>query len=888
NEDGEVDEIRAAEVTLDVDLLREQGAGGTFSGRANAFVVLRVPGESPRSDYGTLPVDLTLAPAAGGGTLTACFFPEEDSRLSLTATWSPRPTTVEVEGTFEEMGDGAMVTRGEGTARAIENADVLKSGNAWHERAVGALTELQTLLDEPGFRAAAEDRLFAPDRQVLTASQVTATRDWVLFQRRRDNSCDCSCAFDGTKVLRRYRVYHAQAPAGLTVGQIRDAVKGTSAIEGLATVPVVPRFAADDVSLLTLPREVLDAWKAMDLGSEIVYGAVAPAGVGTVDAGALLDGRLESFGAVVDDVTPDPRAVYEVLASVPPTLDAGGLDGVMVLVTQATRRPTVCHAVYSLPDPGSIRRVTEAVRSGEGLGALLEECILLESPTFAQGTGTPDPAGSLDNLKKKWDDQWPGYMVGQSITIAHNTSTVPAGAEAQATAINTRVGTGLPAGRVFTTGEKLAIPCPVITVLEPKGVVNEPGTVCHGLYRLKPGWTMPLLGEVVAEGNLAERLDEIAWELGTFDFTAGTSTPESDLSGLKAAWAALAHRPPEFGATFSTEQPGSAAFLVQSQQGMVLNQACGGPAHANEWHTDQPISQMCDVVTLLAEQPGAPAVHHVYRVMDRYHDLDGDTTWQFMHRKIQQEGDLQGALELYPDDVDYLGEVIFYDGMPTIRSGNPAAWWSAAGGGPVISVGDVSYASWPGTWKTIAQNQSAVIANTAAGSFQFTDNLEVPDRIDGTDAVTFLVTIPLDLAGGPQTDCASAYVLDPKTSDSIRQQLDIDTAMDGAGMFAFVEKGPVPVKFTSGTTKLVTQASEIVKTLGTTLVGNVTVVPQGTSPTDAKRAIARSMQVASIAGSGDAGEALGPVFSSEPIPGGCASATLLLRSFNSLPAGSNT
>jgi len=257
-----------------------------------------------------------------------------------------------------------------------------------------------------------------------------------------------------------------------------------------------------------------------------------------------------------------------------------------------------------------------------------------------------------------------------------------------------------------------------------------------------------------------------------------------------------------------------------------------------------------------------------------------------MHKKIQDEGDLQGALDLYPGDVTYLGDVVFFDGTQWISTGDPAAWWAAAGAGPVITLGTVCPASLQFSWKTIVQDQAKVISNTAAGTATpFYDNLEVPDRIDGGDAVTFLVTIPLDLTGGTQFDCASAYVLDPQTSDSIRQQLMITPEMDGAGMFAFVEKGPVPVQFGAGTTKLVTPPDDITKQLGTTLVANVTVVPNTATATEIKRAMARSQQIASIAGGGTAGDALGPVKSSEPVPGGCGTATLLLRSFNSLPPG---
>jgi hypothetical protein len=509
-------EIRAAQVTVDADLVRDQGIGNTLTGHAQGSALLRIPGQTPEWTSATVPVDLTFAPAQGGGTLTVSFVPDEENPFTLTAQWTPRPTTVTLDGEVDWIAAAVarLEQRGEDTqgyvarvekeyaaldlhhlrvlhGTAVENAEVLKPGNAYHERAVAALSELQALLAEPGFRAAGETKLFAPDREVRVASAVRATRDWVLFHRRRDNSCDCACAHDDTKVLRRYRVYHAKVPVDTTLAQVREAVRGTTPVPGMATVPVLPRYAADDVTLLSLHGEVLNAWTGMDLGSEIVYGAIASAGVGAADAGALLDGRLESFAEVVDDATPDPRAVYEVLTSVPPTLDASGLDGVMVLITQAAPPKTVCHAVYALPDQGTMDSVIRAISSGADLGQWLQERLLLGQPKFQQGTATTQEP--LSPLLDKWNQFYPGLPVRRAITVVPSGTPAPAVAEQQGEVIaKTAFGVALTEGGWTTAETGVFTTCPAITLLEPGSAI--PQTTCQAVY-------------VIDRAAIAEKID---------------------------------------------------------------------------------------------------------------------------------------------------------------------------------------------------------------------------------------------------------------------------------------------------------------------------------------------------------------------------------------------
>ena len=78
-----------------------------------------------------------------------------------------------------------------GVASARENADVLRPANADHGAAVQALRRIEAAVREPGFRVDGERKLFPPAPPPPAVPSVAATRDWVLFRRRRASSCDC-------------------------------------------------------------------------------------------------------------------------------------------------------------------------------------------------------------------------------------------------------------------------------------------------------------------------------------------------------------------------------------------------------------------------------------------------------------------------------------------------------------------------------------------------------------------------------------------------------------------------------------------------------------------------------------------------------------------------
>lgn len=624
--DGEDRELTAAEIVIDADLYRDQGTGGTLRGRARGFVVFHDPGEPPESEFESLPVEIELQPAGnGGGTLVATLRPNAGEIFRFVTTWTPRPAMVTADGDLDWVANAIARADTEAereTARrigierpalhhlpflhaeALENPEVLKAGNAYHERAVSALTELQELLREPGFRAAGEARLFAADKQVPAETSVRATRDWVLFHRRRDNTCDCTCPHDATVVLRRYRLYHAQVPQGTTLAEIRAALAGTRPIDGMATVAVLPRYAADGAELLTPRREVLQAWSEMDLGSEIVYGAIAAGGAGTADPPGLLDGRIETLGTVLDDATPDPRAVYEVLASIPPTLDAGGLDGVMVIITVQAPVETHCHAVYALGDQGTMDSILDRIGKGEGLFEWLRSegnATLLGSAHFDAGSATPN--GPLSPLLDAWRDRWPdGQNALRAVTVIPVPG-APAMALQQGAVIARTFGIALTEGAQGTREAPWAGPCPVITLFEPGFEEESPprAVVCHTAYRLNPGQTVIRLAEMDA-GRVAAELAAggLATLLGTTTFFEDTDQVEGSIDGIRAAWGAGGG--PVASITFGADGPPRSDF--QAGQARTILQALGGSVLVEPRFSRGTLDLDCPVVSFLESPPG--------------------------------------------------------------------------------------------------------------------------------------------------------------------------------------------------------------------------------------------------------------------------------------------
>ncbi len=203
-------------------------------------------------------------------------------------------------------------------------------------------------------------------------TRVRATRDWVLFHRRRRSSCDCCPGAAVVAPPRRYRVYHTVLTDDPSPEEIREALAGSEGPEeGLQLLGIAPEFegGTDDAAhrARRAAGRLAGRWRP---ARSLYYGAIAGAGEGAGDPDALLDGRLDRIASAVASVTPEyPGAVFDVLGRPPSWLSAGTADGVVVLLTYQPRVATECLRVFGLPDQGMMSFVLSDRIPQGGLGA---------------------------------------------------------------------------------------------------------------------------------------------------------------------------------------------------------------------------------------------------------------------------------------------------------------------------------------------------------------------------------------------------------------------------------------------------------------------------------------------------------------------------------------
>ncbi|HEX7239160.1 MAG TPA: hypothetical protein VF263_02755, partial [Longimicrobiaceae bacterium] len=625
------------EVALRGDLWCDQGGDGstTLKGRAKGWVTLSATNDdepnAPKQFSAS--VQLDLATLAGGGTsLTLTFRLSQGFEFTITTSWKGTPILAESVATLDALelistvllkqagSDPQKIAqanqliaqyeqknpqlRSVEFARADlrESAEVARVESPYHQQAVQALATIEKALDEPGFREAGERLLFPPAQPRSAEQVVRATRDWVLFHRRRPTSCDCCGTPAVVAPPRRYRVYHVKATGPVTVAEIRKALRGTEDIPGLETVGVVPVFAADTATLTTPRTQVLEAWRELDRGGEIIYGAVAGAGSAAADPDAVQAARLDRVSSIADDLTPDHRAVYDVLDTVPLQLSDGGVDGVILLITRDPQPQTATYRVYGLRDQGMMNWIKQQIPQNT-LGAELQQNTDLGTVTFQWGTSTPT-GGTLPAVVQKWRDDTflKDKNVARGLVVIPSEGVPPADAQSQGGAVATALLGTLTEGHAVSS-EALFGQVQGIIILEPTQRVT-PTTACHMLYRIdnyyrNDGYlTFDRFRDLINEGNFdaAFSLQHVT-ELGMVQYTAGTATLVTPEQDLRDWWSADGLEAVRQAATlFRTSDPEAGLQPQRSQR--VIDLLNSPNAERYDFFIQQPLTG-CPAATVL-------------------------------------------------------------------------------------------------------------------------------------------------------------------------------------------------------------------------------------------------------------------------------------------------
>jgi hypothetical protein len=215
-------------------------------------------------------------------------------------------------------------------------------------------TELALRGRDPSFAPHARRRMFERPEGSGTTT-VRATRDWVMFHRRRNKVCG-DVAVEQPKAIRKYRWFHAviddprllkrfatlagtwsrsrRASADVQFLRVRDRVDQLG-FEPVTTLEFVEESTELHSSLVALRAD----WNSAPRGSRLHGAAV---GERTADEGPnVVIGRLMSAMSAVADLIDTSQTLTEVLAEIPPEYQSVGIHG--AIFTVGVEQPTQAH-----------------------------------------------------------------------------------------------------------------------------------------------------------------------------------------------------------------------------------------------------------------------------------------------------------------------------------------------------------------------------------------------------------------------------------------------------------------------------------------------------------------------------------------------------------------
>jgi hypothetical protein len=445
------------------------------------------------------------------------------TRITGNLSWdgSPVVATAEVDvvhGTTHEQLVRATFT---------ESADVLVPGNAVYQLASNAIDIIGAALQKPGFAAARKLVLFPPPKQLGDHLTVHATRDWVLFQRRRTRDCADEVVLAPPPV-RRYQVWTAEASDAQQASAIVAALRaGGPEIRRYVKLVGTVEFGGG-VATADTPGWALRAdWQASAGGPIVQYAAIATAG--GADGDALAASRLATYeSSISPEVVFATDSKTEVIDSVPPALAAPGFDGAIVVMTVPPPQQ-VCHTVLRYQTPVSLLYAKNQAFDLSSLGQTLGTVKFDDSNAIV---------GSTKALATAWESHGDGAVA--SVTVYSRagdaTTRTPDDLKAQGAAIADALGyADAPVTVQEVTTATWLFDCPFVTVVHPA----VPATTCQSLYWVHGGMDAASalvadiqkngLATVLADANEIEFVAEV-------DFDAADASITSDQAALKTAW----------------------------------------------------------------------------------------------------------------------------------------------------------------------------------------------------------------------------------------------------------------------------------------------------------------------------------------------------------------
>jgi len=331
----------------------ERGADGTIVRgvlRGDVRTRFTVGGHS-KTNHQHVAVAVTLVQKGDGadGSVEVSLPLRGGARLSVKlvgrAQWTGSPIRAAASISEEVSDRGAVGER----MTLREDPSVALPGSARRAQALRGLDILDAVLDEPGFRASAETALFPPPAPSGQQTFVRAHADWVLFQRRRNNSCACGDTTPRPALkVRTYRVYVVEEQ----LRREKNLVELTHEVRQPFLKNEIPRFGANafqEVGLvdfeggtdrmLTPAHTLLTQLRRVPHGSLVFYAAVASQGEAATDGDTLQAARLSAVekSLSAELTLAEGPAVLDVLDAIPRSVSVANADGVMILLTSEAR-----------------------------------------------------------------------------------------------------------------------------------------------------------------------------------------------------------------------------------------------------------------------------------------------------------------------------------------------------------------------------------------------------------------------------------------------------------------------------------------------------------------------------------------------------------------------
>lgn len=494
--------------TLSVEQRRSLPRGGIgLAARLSGFATVTEPAvDAPTSATASVRLDDTIQlERASGERGTVCvalpgarLWPAFDVRFEATVERSwPAADQAEVKSELSIVGReerlSFLATADKEVrppvfaAEQTVDAAVLAPGNPAHDASLAALEAIGGALGDAGFAAAAARKLFPPPDPATEPAVLRATRDWVLFHRRRDKDCGTRADPAARLEARRYRLFHVGLREPAEVEILGKLLASGRTLPNFAPRPVgAVEFGAGIQAVQTPHDEVRTDWSALMLAeAEIVYGSIASTGAAFDEGEPLARARLGTLAHVLAPLAARAAgAPLETLPSVPAALAPGDGDGVILFATVGVA--LACNEVYRAElTEDQVERLVAAAQQ-KRLAEVLKEIGALRLGQAGFRGGTAEPFGpGIGTVLDAWRRAGDGAVAQVlAFTAAGSADEVLALAAGQAARIAAAAGGGGadPDPQLLPLSSALG-PCPVVTVLV---VRPAPARTCHSVLMMQP------------------------------------------------------------------------------------------------------------------------------------------------------------------------------------------------------------------------------------------------------------------------------------------------------------------------------------------------------------------------------------------------------------------